>query len=418
MSSLAKPEESVQQQATNPSVALEEAAGQAGVIKRPVADDDIQFVSSNPVKKRRMTEQKPAQTTDNSMAPPPAPTVKHLTPTIEQISPVDRSRSLCGIGQAKGPLADAMLETRGASLPVLENFAFPQVFPGFPNQPSRFSVAVSPRQLPQAFATPSEADADANQPVRPAPGHAAQDSVTLDQISCLDFHGVPLNTPGFNLSQVFPADGGIMGGFGLNSTGGSTSARPNPLNAHNTIPFTMYSTGNIVTLPQTNGAGQPPPACLHCARLRQEHLLRQAQLVPGDAAQDQPPPSSQQHLCRPPSPTPLALPTLRPIPRSTPANIHPRQQQQEQQQQQHLPTAQCPAPATMPAPLPLRSGPALNLVQDIAHTVQSCFPYAQVAARHGMAPARVVEVVSGVVVRPLLRGVAGERAVGGRHHGS
>ncbi|KAK4125510.1 hypothetical protein N657DRAFT_642238 [Parathielavia appendiculata] len=464
MSNLPKNEE-----ATKLTGAAEQAIGQAGLIKRPVADDDIQFISSNPVKKRRMTEQKPAQTTESSMAPPPAPTVKRLTPTTEQIPSVDRSRSLCGIGQAKGPVADAMLETRGTSLPVLENFAFPKSFPPLPNQPSRLSVAISPRQLPQAFTTPSEVDAHANQPAPPAPDPAAQDSITLDQISCLDFNGLPLNTPGFDMSQIFSADGGIMGGLGSNSTGASAPAPPAPLNAlnaQNTIPFTMYSTGNIVTLPQTTGSGQPlapfpslpmmqpkqhgafalgstrgsqvqypinhlpreqsassrspspapgaNPACLHCARLRQENLLRRPQAAPGSAAQAQPSPSNQQHLC-PRSPTPLALPTLRPIPRSTPAAGQPGNFHQRQQQQQHLPAAQFSAAATMPAPV--RPGPAPNLLQDIAQTVQASFPYAQVAARHGMAPARVVEVVSGVVIGPLLRGASNDRGVGGRYYG-
>ena len=45
-----------------------------------------------------------------------------------------------------------------------------------------------------------------------------------------------------------------------------------------------------------------------------------------------------------------------------------------------------------------------NLMQDIAQTVQASCPYAQVAARHGLLPAKIAEVVSNMVVGPLLRG--------------
>jgi hypothetical protein len=44
-------------------------------------------------------------------------------------------------------------------------------------------------------------------------------------------------------------------------------------------------------------------------------------------------------------------------------------------------------------------------LQDIAQTVQAVFPYAQVADRHGMVSAKVAEVVSGMVIKPLMRGV-------------
>jgi hypothetical protein len=432
-----------------------------------------------------MTEQKPNQMPQGSMPPPPPPTPREHTPIMNQQTPtpdqtptVDRSQSFCGVGQAKGPVADAMLETRGASLPVLDNFAFPTSFPPMPTQPSRLSVAISPKQLPQPLTAAPEPGAITNQPPPTALGPAAQHSVGLDQISCLDFNGIPVNTPGFDLSQIFSADVGIMTAFGLDNTAIPAPAPPplNPLATQNTIPFTMYSTGNIVTMPQP-GANQPPvsfpdqpmqpqprqqsvlppghtgssqvqhpannhhpaslpreqpssshspapipgtkPSCLHCARLRHENLLRRAQappLLPGNAAPPHPQ-ATQHHMCapyssHPPPPTP-APSLLRPTPRSTPAggqlaNLHQRQQQH------HLPATQ--SSANLMPPAFARPSPAPKLLQDIAQTVQASFPYAQLAARHGVAPAKVAEVVSGMVIGPLLRGGA-DRGSGAGYQG-
>jgi hypothetical protein len=502
MSETPKAESPPQPQAPAASGNVEAATDQSALVKRPLSDDEIEFISSNPVKKRRMTEQKPNQMPQGSMPPPPppiprehTPVVKQQTPTAEQIPPLNRSQSLCGPGLVKGPVADAMLKTRGTSLPVLDNFAFPTSFPPVPAQSSRLSVAISPKQLPQALTATPEVD---DNPSQPASGPAAQNSVALDQISCLDFNGIPVNTPGFDLGRIFSADNGIMSALGLDNTGIPAPAPPpvNPLTTQNTIPFTMYSTGNIVTMPQT-GANQSlaafpsqpmqhqhhqhqpqqpgvfaprdtlgsqvqypanhhhqaslpreqpsssrsptptpgaKPACLHCARLRQENLMRRAQappLLPGTAVQPHNQ-AAQPHMCAPssnhlPPPTPAPSP-LRPTPRSTPAggqlaNVHQRQQQQ------HLPATHPPATLmpSAPAPqiplsamlsVPARPGPAPSLLQDIAQTVQASFPYAQLAARHGVAPARVAEVVSRMVIGPLLRGGADRGSGSGGYQGS
>jgi propanediol dehydratase large subunit len=39
-------------------------------------------------------------------------------------------------------------------------------------------------------------------------------------------------------------------------------------------------------------------------------------------------------------------------------------------------------------------------VQDIADTVRASFPYVQVAARHGMTPAKIAELLSRMLVSP------------------
>jgi len=48
----------------------------------------------------------------------------------------------------------------------------------------------------------------------------------------------------------------------------------------------------------------------------------------------------------------------------------------------------------------------------MAQTVQSTFPYAQVAARHGVLPDKVAEVLASMVITPLLRGAGRPPGVG------
>ncbi|KAL2136734.1 hypothetical protein VTI74DRAFT_1775 [Chaetomium olivicolor] len=425
-------------------------------------DAEIQFISSKPVKKRKLTEQKPGHIHQPAATPPPQAPIKHDILTPPQSSPIDRCRSTSDVGQ-KGYAPGLVLDTRGASVPVFQNFAFPQSFAPVATQPRRDSDAISPKQLPQLLPSPSESDAVADQQPIPVPAPPSQNSVTLDQISCLDFNGVPTNTPGFDASRIFSAEGGIFGGYGAASTNAATQALPafnhisNALASHNAIPFAIYSTGNIVPMPQAQilkqpsasfgsvpmqtspqTAGVPIPGlpeqqpsrlpqsdrpavgssaihrssspapgaktpCLHCLRIQQEGLLRQAQAssrMPGGQLC-----LNTQHLARHsqchhrPSPGRASChsqpvpPTHRGLaPRSTPAL---QRQQQPPQQQQPTPS--------FPAPWPNPALPA-NLVADIAETIQATFPCAQVAARHGVPAVRVAEVVSGMVLSPLLRG--------------
>lgn len=321
-----------------PSAKVEHASDQAILAKRSAADDDVEFISSNPLRKRRLTEQKPAaQVAQASMPPPPIPQPQN--PFTSQVAPVDRHRSLCDMRSAKGHDSEALLENRGTSLPVLESFVFPQSLPSTATQSSRLSEAISPKQLPHPCPAGSDANANLNQLPPPAQSPGPQNSVTLDQISCIDFKGVPTNTPGLDLSRIFYADGGVMSFESNIGPSAPASSLPNQLSTHNTIPFTMYSTGNIVAMPHMQGenhfpasfaggplqaqhqnhgasfAGHPPvhqgqypasprypqaqapgrnvasssspspasgpkPPCPHCARIQQETLLRQTRGPP------------------------------------------------------------------------------------------------------------------------------------------
>lgn len=95
----------------------------------------------------------------------------------------------------------------------------------------------------------------------------------------------------------------------------------------------------------------------------------------------------QQNMHRPPPPNPNQAPP----PNTTPTNT---------------------AKPTNPTPAPKKPHPQ-NLLVDVAETVELCFPYKDVAARHGVTPAKVAEALSGVVLLPLLR-VAGDKRRAGK----
>ncbi|ROW09418.1 hypothetical protein VMCG_02264 [Cytospora schulzeri] len=110
-------------------------------------EDDIQFVSSKPVKKLRTSRESPAAQTQQGSgtanAFPPIPTSKA---TI--VPPNDRPASSnpgVGFGVSQ-PQPDPGLINRRASLPSMENYVFPQ--PGMPSRSSRSSPMLSPKQLP------------------------------------------------------------------------------------------------------------------------------------------------------------------------------------------------------------------------------------------------------------------------------
>lgn len=415
MSSAGQDQPTQRQAAALPSRAGTNSA--APPAKRPPADDDVQFVSSNPVKKRRGTERKPSQARAEPQSSPPI-----AGPS--QPPQGDWYQSMGGAGsQQEDP--HPTLDNRGVSLPALENFAFPQSLAPAPTRPARLSEAISPKQVPRALPPPRAV-------------HVAgelQNSVGIDLISCLDFNGMATNAPGFDVSGVFFPGSGVLGGL---STSVPTQPSFPPLSSHNAIPFAMYSTGNIVPIPQPNwsrpsaaftgvsaqgqaqenggsygipqrsglrqqrlaalnlGASGPIPTpkglgaettqthgrspspapgaklpCPRCARLRQDNLLRRVQ---GTPRQPQTAPRPQSPIHRDSSPLAsaddFAGHAAAPPPRSTPPSTLTGQEPGQQPLARHV-----------------------DLVADISQTAQAIFPYAQVAARHCVPQAAVAAML-------------------------
>ncbi|KAH6632719.1 hypothetical protein F5144DRAFT_593420 [Chaetomium tenue] len=450
--------------ATSASPSVGQANEQAMLTKRHVVDDEIEFISSNPVKKRRLTEQKHGEAPQEPMKPPllnppppppppppPSPALppscppplsqttfvaNPTTPAPTQTLAADRRHSMCDANQ-----------TRGNSLPVFKKFFFPQSPALAQTHPPRRSEAISPKQLPQPYRAPPEADADIAHPSLPVPSPSSTNSVTLDQISCLDFNGTPTNSPGFDVSQVFSADGGIMGSVGFGNAVSQTHAPApiTPTNTHSLVPpMTHLSSENslalsMATLQKQNTtkrhfpsrhpaaentvARQPPPMpviknttkppCLHCARIRfiQNPINHQLNFIPplGSVHNH----NNHNNSGPIPHPAPTSHPTPPPHPTSYPRphyNHH-----HHHQHDHHQPSAtQSPSlPPTHPNKNTPNGGPN-SLLHDMAQAIQASFPYTQVAARQGMTPETVAEVLSSLVVVPLLLRGGGS---GGGHGG-
>ncbi|KAK3293958.1 uncharacterized protein B0H64DRAFT_374806 [Chaetomium fimeti] len=450
--------------------------------KRRVPDvDEIELISSNPVKKRRSTKHNPSQTAQGPMntpqlpppdrprppacppspAHPPPPSQAPLitnpaTPAPSQTLTADRYRSMCDVNQAQAPRPGSTHETRGNSLLTLEKFAFPPSLAPTQTHPRQPSEAISPKQLPQVYRAPPGAGANTNerplntdQPLLPTPRPSLENSVTLDQISCLDFNGTPTNTPGFDVSQIFSTIDGIMSGveFGNAVNPMYGPAPPNLPNTHNFVPSMTHSAGSIMTIPQAQNIplsvtplqnqpqqhgtptpgitsntqaqfshshpagrsmvfqGPPPspapeanPPCPHCGRMQQEARMRPAQNPPPIDAMQPHHPAYQQPNCHPPPAPPV---NNNPIPSPAPAHPaptpHPPQPGNHQRRHdQYHPTSLSSSPAAHAELAPNA------FLQDVAQTVQVSFPYAQVAAQHGMSLTTVAEALSSLVVVPLL----------------
>lgn len=128
--------------------------GNSSVPVKRGPEDDIQFVSSKPVKKLRPSRDSPAAQTQQSSGPanafPPFPASSAPLPPSDHPAGGNPGVGL-GVG---GPQPEPGLVNRRASLPSMENYVFPQ--PGMPSRSSRSSPMLSPKQLPpSSFPTPS-----------------------------------------------------------------------------------------------------------------------------------------------------------------------------------------------------------------------------------------------------------------------
>jgi len=475
-------------------------------------DDDVEFVSSKPVKKRRPTyhaaenqnqnlnqnlnqNQNSGQQQPQVMPPPPPVPIIYQKAIPNQATglQVDRSRSMVvGVANTTTPVPDMSLDDRGASLPLFENFKFPP--PHSPSGPSRLHLPeqVSPKSMPRTV-SPAMLRASAL-PSNAPHGTPPRPTVRLDQISCLDFNGY--TTPSSSASigqdlsknmrtQIDNLPSQIAGPTGL--TGNRPPAPPvlGALNSQSGIPFTMYSTGNLVPMPLTQHPYTPYPLAPDTGPLskpiagtaaaayassfatgssgatqRQDHLHMASStgssgsimpsnipITPGTSSHSTTARRANCLICamgRPGANTPqLAYQSQGfQFPSDTSSHHHHRQDHPPKgfqmgsvgaltmhptvganKSSEMLPPPTNPSSAApqghqlnsrlTPAPDPPRNKKhAQNLLVDVAETVEAVFPYTDVATRHGVAPSKVAEALSGVVLLPLLRCASDKRRAG------
>ncbi|KAL1876566.1 hypothetical protein Daus18300_002810 [Diaporthe australafricana] len=144
-------------------VACKEGVGSLPVKRKP--EDEVQFVSSKPVKKCRGSRETPAEshrvTNTAAMSRAAVPTPGDAHPGI---SPSNVGPSL----PASQPQHEPSTFNRGVSLPSMENYVFPPPDDGITSRTSRSSPMLSPKQLPQG-APSSQADSQVTAAVSSTP---------------------------------------------------------------------------------------------------------------------------------------------------------------------------------------------------------------------------------------------------------
>ncbi|KAI1142266.1 hypothetical protein F5Y05DRAFT_219941 [Hypoxylon sp. FL0543] len=435
--------------------------------KRSGDDDDIEFISSNPVKKQKIGEHVPHPTPQQHQAPvvPAAPVFPMVAPSFE-LRDSDRRISTGMVGLPSDidavELASAL---RGVSLPVLEKFVL--------NQPLRkprplSPPELSPKQLPQTI-VPSMPSAGA---IKSGPGSSksqiapvacmATDEVTTDEDSVALEVPAPTPTPSSTadeskvlhapVSQVKPSHPGITKSH-KEGDPGRLAMPPPPLlrNESSAAPKATLPPDTFHESPRSDMAKHP---CQICARMRQQANLAKVHGLPmlhhsmPHPMVPQIAPYSQ-HLhpqmlsmgpngIHPFSPgfSPIMMPihgsnlATHPSHMTNPVQIN--QQGKEENSQEHPENS---SDLTQPSPNPTVGAvestpgadpvkppasliqptyrkPSPNLIVDVAETCQEKFPFEEVAKRHNVPVEKVFDVFAAIIQVPLLRCPTDRRRAG------
>ncbi|KAI1157851.1 hypothetical protein F5B18DRAFT_137934 [Nemania serpens] len=207
--------------------------------KRPASEDDdeIQFISENPVKRRRISKKKPAapitvqpaQPAVPFPAAPAAPTDTYTTSTIvtslapaamemrnNDLKDTERRLSTGMVGLPSNIHAiELTYALRGVSMPVLEHFVLDQPFrkPRLPSPPE-----LSPKQLPSTV-SPAKLNVQSNQ-------HAPRAFNSAKYSSPSRVFPSPNHTPDQTKRPAIPPDS-LKNALNIDQTRASEPVRPN-----------------------------------------------------------------------------------------------------------------------------------------------------------------------------------------------
>ncbi|KAI2626182.1 hypothetical protein GGS21DRAFT_276733 [Xylaria nigripes] len=287
--------------------------------KRPAGgdndDDDIQFISEKPVKRRRFSERPPAISMSQQPAIPPAAIVVPPIPTAQmQMGDADQrdTERRLSTGMVGFPSDLHAMELtyalRGVSMPVLENFVLNQP----PRKPRPLSPPeLSPKQLPSKIPS-SEPNVPPNQHRSRITGYQA--SSTNSPTACSSRSRTPCQaetqaaTP--NLTRSKPTSGQVHTSEPLvnsrinntlcsshpaktNCLRGTPMPPPPPLppiptptlpcpesSQHATCPDGSPKTSENHHHHHNSSAQTPKQPCQACSRLRHQAQLSRAQGLP------------------------------------------------------------------------------------------------------------------------------------------
>ncbi|KAI5868540.1 hypothetical protein GGS23DRAFT_35780 [Durotheca rogersii] len=415
-------------------------------------DDEVQFISSQPVKRRKISQQRSSPIPHQPVIPtiPTAP-LSPSTPASTEPKEADRRVSTGMVGLPSDFSAmELTCALRGVSLPALEKFTFNQPFR---RQRPLSPPELSPKQLPPTIAS-EMLSFDGRENHAGVPGYhmAPVACMTADERlggpemiipSSLDA-GLPtdqlyaLNTSAIQARTLPP-----MRAEQQRADPKSAAMPPPP------VPKAGYSATPESSRPVHHTARhrttrQP---CQVCSKMRQQVTHAKTQGVPmmhsGVAH-----PTVQHMPCHQPynphfhshtmalAPTnnmhtfsPSFAPMMMPISSSSrfaaspPRTSGPTRQMDTGQQSariaspQHAPensAATKPAKPAAAAALipPTYRKPSPNLIVDVAETCQERFPFEEVARRHGVAVEKVLEVFAAIIQVPLLRCPTDRRRAG------
>ncbi|KAI0840880.1 hypothetical protein F5Y06DRAFT_232347 [Hypoxylon sp. FL0890] len=429
-------------------------------------DDDIQFISSNPVKRQKNDEHAQYPTPQQHEVPTlsVAPTFPIAVPPIE-LRDSDRRISTGMVGLPSDinaiELASAL---RGVSLPVLEKFVLDQPL----RKPRPLSPPeLSPKQLPRTI-VPSmlstsavendtgssglqtapvacmKTDEDSAAPAAP-PQTSPTPSSAADE----------LQVPNASISQVKSSSPSLAKSR-KEGDPGRLAMPPPPLlrTERSATPKATSPADSIHNTPRSDLAKHP---CHICARMQQQANLAKAHGLPM-LHHNMPHPMIPQIACHPPYSqhlhsqmlsmgpnsihpfTPGFSPIMMPIHGSNLATLPPHmaspvqmdqqgndEKSQEQPEKSGDQTQPSPAPTvaaaespTAPDPVkppasliqPTYRKPSPNLIVDIAETCQEKFPFEEVAKRHNVPVQKVFDVFAAIIQVPLLRCPTDRRRAG------
>ncbi|KAI0387647.1 hypothetical protein F5Y04DRAFT_9037 [Hypomontagnella monticulosa] len=426
-------------------------------------DDDVQFISSQPVKKRKTSEQRPqpAAQHQNVLATPVAPKSPVAIPPPEFKDSERRvSTGMVGLPPSDFNAMELTSILRGVSLPVLEKFVL--------NQPPRKSrpmspPELSPKQLPRTVvSTMPGINGNESGPVAPESQTLSMPYMTFCEGSAARERSVPgpitpssvedqccVHKPSVNRGGSSPP---MLTDPVKEANSKASSMLPPPLpRAEVSAPDTPTSSSTTATW--SDMTKQP---CQLCVKMRQQANLVKAQglpmlhhnmshLIPQLACH---PPYGQHvhpHMIAMGSNNvqafgsgfaPFMMPmngnnfAVIPTHMTSPVEVKQHDNESNSQPNTEKPSNQfqlSPAPTTRdigssassnpvkpPASLiqPTYRKPSPNLIVDVAETCQEKFPFEEVAKRHNVPVEKVFDVFAAIIQVPLLRCPTDRRRAG------
>ncbi|XXG99115.1 hypothetical protein Hte_005449 [Hypoxylon texense] len=440
------------------------------------SDDDIQFISCKPVKRRKLSGQNPEPFPPQQhglLAMPIAPVPLVAVPPPEPRDPERRvSTGMVGLPSDFNAM-ELTCALRGVSLPVLEKFSLdqPSRKPRPPSPPE-----LSPKQLPRTVVAPPPPpflNMDANEnssnfsKTRAAPvacmttsgflaGTKALPPRSLSPDSATDQHQIVV-TPGTQASSYSTASA-----ISPKEADPKNTAMPPPPPPPGVEPPPATSpTRNSTTFSSAQHVARPnntKQACQVCVRMRQQATLTKAQgipLIPHNMPRMIPQMACHQPYSQHIQPhvmamgqnsvhafgssfAPFAIPmngspfAALPPCMPNPASIDHQGDGIDSQPspdppvgpRQPPPTSAAdfsisksptvPNPVKPPASLiqPTYRKPSPNLIVDVAETCQEKFPFEEVARRHDVPIEKVFDVFAAIIQVPLLRCPTDRRRAG------